>query len=250
MVVTIEEVILRLLLAILIGGMIGYEREFKNMAAGFRTHILVCIGATLVSLVQLKMAEQALSIINANPDLAEVIKVDFARLGAQVITGVGFLGAGTIIHSKGSIKGLTTAASLWVVACIGLGIGMGYYEVVICGAIAIFITLVVLKKFQYKFISKVRKKSIRVNCLMDRGALEFIENTFQQNGLSVDRIQFLHENENENTKELSVLYTLNIPKFIHMDTILSKLSVHDGVLAVSEQSGNKTKNSIYKINAI
>ncbi|MGL5151640.1 MAG: MgtC/SapB family protein [Clostridium sp.] len=252
MVVTVEEVILRLLLAILIGGMIGYEREFKNRAAGFRTHILVCIGATVISLIQLKMAEQSLNLITNNPELAEVLKVDFARLGAQVITGVGFLGAGTIIHTKGSIRGLTTAASLWVVACLGLGIGMGYYEVVIVGGIGIFITLVALKKFQSKFIARVRKKVIRVNCSMDKGALQFIEDTFHQNGLVVEKIEFLHEEDREthNPRELAVLYTLNVPKFIHMETILSRLSVHDGVLAVSEQSGNKTKKSIYKIHAI
>lgn len=249
MTVTIEHIIIRLVLAVVIGGLIGYEREFKNRAAGFRTHILVCIGATLVSLVQLKMAEQSLNIITINPDLAEVIKVDFARLGAQVITGVGFLGAGTIIHTKGSIKGLTTAASLWVVACLGLGIGMGYYALVSVGAVAIFITLVILKKFQSKFIAKVRNKTIEVHYLKDRGALEFIENSFQQYGLVVHHIDFLKENENENNDVLSVVYKINIPKFIEMDVILSRLSVHDGVIAVLEQSGSKTKSSIYKVSA-
>ncbi len=80
------------------------------------------------------------------------IKVDIGRLGAQVITGVGFLGAGTIIHDKGSIKGLTTAASIWTVACIGLAVGLGYYTLTILSTICVFIVLVFLKTFEESFL--------------------------------------------------------------------------------------------------
>lgn len=150
----IRDIVIRLFLAVLIGGAIGYEREFKNRPAGFRTHILVCVGATVVSLIQSHMAETAMNNIILHPELSNVIKVDYARLGAQVITGVGFLGAGTILHDKGSIKGLTTAASIWVVACVGLAIGMGYYSIGILSGICIVLVLGVLKKFQNKFITQ------------------------------------------------------------------------------------------------
>ena len=151
---TIKEIIVRLLLALIIGGIIGYERELQNRAAGFRTHILVCLGATIVSLLQIEIGNRAIEMIKLNASLAEVIKVDYGRLGAQVITGVGFLGAGTIIHNKGNIKGLTTAATLWVVACLGLAIGMGGYYISIFSTIIIFITLVFLKRIEGKLISK------------------------------------------------------------------------------------------------
>lgn len=151
---TIKEIIIRLLLALIIGGVIGYERELQNRAAGFRTHILVCLGATIISLLQIEIGNQAIEMIKVNESLAEVIKVDYGRLGAQVITGVGFIGAGTIIHNKGNIKGLTTAATLWIVACLGLAIGMGGYYISIFSTIIIFITLVFLKRIEGDFLSK------------------------------------------------------------------------------------------------
>ena len=87
---TIKDIIIRILMALIIGGLIGYERELKNRAAGFRTHILVCLGATIVSLLQIEIGNQAIAIIASNEKLYEVIKVDYGRLGAQVITGVGY----------------------------------------------------------------------------------------------------------------------------------------------------------------
>lgn len=130
----IGEITLRLLGATILGGLIGIERESVRRAAGFRTHILVCIGATLVMLISVFIFESYRHYTNLDP----------ARLGAQVISGIGFLGAGTIIKDGGSIKGLTTAASLWAVACIGLALGVGFYW----GAfIATAIVLLSLKVF-------------------------------------------------------------------------------------------------------
>lgn len=151
---TIKEIIVRLILALIIGGLIGYEREMKNRAAGFRTHILVCLGATVVSLIQIDIGNKVIEMIKINETLSEVIKIDYGRLGAQVITGVGFIGAGTIIHTKRNIRGLTTAATLWIVACLGLSIGMGEYFISIFATIIIFITLVFLKRIEDKFIAK------------------------------------------------------------------------------------------------
>ena len=125
---SIIEIIIRLLLAVLIGGLVGYEREYKNKTAGFRTHILVCVGATVTSMIQMISIQDSIRLVQENPILKDILGTDIGRLGAQVITGVGFLGAGAIIRDKGAIKGLTTAASLWVVACIGLAVGLGYYS--------------------------------------------------------------------------------------------------------------------------
>lgn len=227
MVLTLEELTIRLFLAIVAGGLIGFEREYKNIPAGFRTHILVCIGATIISLTQVKMGEQSLQIIFSNTDLAEVIKVDFARLGAQVITGVGFLGAGSIIHTKGSAKGLTTAASLWLVACLGLSIGMGYYEVSIVGTIAIYITLVILKKFQSRFISKLKKREMKVILQRDINFLEFIDEYLLKYGITIVDIKFEKENEID-----IVTYTLNVPRFANLDIIVNKLKFHQSSIDI------------------
>lgn len=137
------DVALRFLCAMLVGLVIGTEREYTNRPAGMRTHILVALGACSVMIVgQLIFAH--FSLFGATPDPA--------RLSAQVITGVGFLGAGTIMREGTSVKGLTTAASLWAVACLGIAAGAGYYYVALVGMVLIFITLTLLEVVQNKLI--------------------------------------------------------------------------------------------------
>jgi putative Mg2+ transporter-C (MgtC) family protein len=109
------EILLRMVLAAALGGFIGYEREHLNRPAGFRTHILVCVGAALVM-----MTSQYLAYRYPGDT------IDLSRLGAQVISGIGFLGAGTIIRDGFNVRGLTTAASLWAVSCVGIAVGSGY----------------------------------------------------------------------------------------------------------------------------
>ncbi|MEW8993697.1 MgtC/SapB family protein [Clostridium sp.] len=135
----------RLIVSVIVGGLVGYEREFKNSPAGFRTHILVCLGATIISLIT-EYDIQKMMIIAQNPAYSGFIKVDIARLGAQVISGVGFLGAGTILRDKGSVRGLTTAATLWTVACLGLAVGRGLFALSLTGAFIVFIILSLFKK--------------------------------------------------------------------------------------------------------
>jgi len=131
------ELLIRLTLACLLGGLIGIERERLGHPAGFRTHILVCIGSTLVMLCNIFIYEQYKTYANIDP----------ARMGAQVISGIGFLGAGTILKEGVTVKGLTTAASLWSVACIGLAVGLGFYTGSIFATILVLITLVVFSRF-------------------------------------------------------------------------------------------------------
>jgi len=148
----------RLIVGVIVGGLVGYEREFKNSPAGFRTHMLVCLGATIISLIA-EYDIQKIMIIAQNPMYAEVLKVDTSRLGAQVISGVGFLGAGTILRDKGSVRGLTTAATLWTVACLGLAVGRGLYALSLTSALIIFIILSLFKKAD-KVIQKDTKWKI------------------------------------------------------------------------------------------
>ncbi len=137
------EIVKRLLCAMLIGGIIGVEREYAHRPAGMRTDMMVCVGACAVMITSQQIFAQY-NVYGATPDPA--------RLGAQVISGVGFLGAGTILHEGLSVRGLTTAASLWVVACLGLAAGGGYYVVALTGAVCIFLTLTVFKRLQEKLL--------------------------------------------------------------------------------------------------
>jgi len=134
---------LRLLCAMLIGLVIGTEREYTKRPVGMRTHILVALGACSVMITGELLFRQY-SALGATPDPA--------RLSAQVITGVGFLGAGTIMREGSNVKGLTTAASLWAVACLGIAAGAGYYAVALLGMVFIFVTLTIFEVLQNKLV--------------------------------------------------------------------------------------------------
>lgn len=134
---------LRLGCAMLVGIVIGLEREYTHRPAGLRTHILVALGACVVSILG-EMLFIHYSALGATPDPA--------RLSAQVITGVGFLGAGTIMKEGVSVKGLTTAASVWAVACLGIAAGFGYYALAITGMLFTFVTLTIFEALQRRFV--------------------------------------------------------------------------------------------------
>jgi len=126
---TLLSIVLRISVAILFSGIIGLERGLKNRAAGFRTYMLVCLGSCIIMMTN--------QFIYQSTGTGDPV-----RMGAQVVSGIGFLGAGTIIVTKrNQIKGLTTAAGLWASACIGLATGIGFYEVAVVGAIAIYLSL-------------------------------------------------------------------------------------------------------------
>ena len=134
---TNTQIIIRLLTGAILGGLVGFERERHNRRiAGFRTHIVVCVGSTLIMLTSLYVFE----IYSAHT------AIDPARIAAGVITGIGFLGAGTIIRSKASITGLTTAASIWTVSGIGLAVGCGFYFAGWVATIIVLAALYLLRK--------------------------------------------------------------------------------------------------------
>lgn len=195
-------IILRIFLSTIIGGIIGYERGSNNQAAGFRTHILVCLGATLISLIQEQLKINLLNYAIENPLSSQVLKTDLGRLGAQVISGIGFLGAGTILREEKTIAGLTTAASVWVTGCIGLGIGWGFYRLTIITGIVVLIVLITLKKIEVIY------KTIIITYTEDNNIEDDIKNTFDF---------FLHHNikvkkfkKGKNSKK--IIYTLILPK--------------------------------------
>lgn len=137
-------VIFRLVLAAVLSGLIGFEREFHGRAAGFRTHILLCIGSTLVMLTSIHIFDIYISRVPVDP----------ARIAAGVVTGIGFLGAGAIMRSRSSVRGLTTAASLWVVAGIGLAVGSGLYFASVFTTALTIIALMLFGRIEHSMIRK------------------------------------------------------------------------------------------------
>lgn len=137
------ELILKLILAVALGGLVGIEREASQKPAGFRTNILVCLGSTVL----MSLAVGLFQIGQAAPDT-------LVRMAAGVVTGIGFLGAGTIIHARGMVIGLTTASTLWVVAGLGLVIGAGYYVPALILTAVIMATLVAFRKIEEVYLRK------------------------------------------------------------------------------------------------
>lgn len=137
------EIILKLLLAVALGGLVGLERESSQKPAGFRTNILICVGATMMMILSGLILQGKEGSAN-----------DFTRIAAGVITGIGFIGAGTIIQARGIVVGLTTAATLWAMAGLGLVIGAGYYWVAIIFTAIIILTLVIFRQLEEQYLKK------------------------------------------------------------------------------------------------
>lgn len=224
---TTVQVFIRLLLATLISGMIGSDREYKNRPAGMKTHILVCLGACVIAMIQQQIAFENIEFARQNLHLATTIRTDPARLIAQVVSGIGFLGAGTIIVTRRKIMGLTTAASLWATAGIGLAIGMGYYEIAVVSSIFVILVLVFLKKIIH--INTLKKVEIKYKHKLE--TKEFIQNYFDKKNIKVRDVNFTLS-QNENDKIYTNVYRIEIPKGMKYSDIVEDISLNKNITTI------------------
>lgn len=203
---------LRLCMAALLGGVVGIERENKKRAAGLRTHVLVSVGSALVMVTSEYIFDIYRGVTNLDP----------ARLGAQVISGIGFLGAGTIIKQGVSVKGLTTAASLWAVACIGLAAGIGFYEAAVLAAAVVYLTLVLLRKLE-RVLMDNPSNSIELCVKIENkpGQLGEMASSIGKAGVNITNVEFVDEEEHE----LTVRFTLRVPKGQSKEEVLPRLKL-------------------------
>lgn len=182
--ITLVSVTLRILAALLLGGFMGIERGMKNRSAGLRTHMLVCLGACMVMLTN----QYATQLYGSG---------DPVRMGAQVVSGIGFLGAGTIVVTRrNQIRGLTTAAGLWAAACMGLVVGIGFYELAAVGGIAIFLVLSILHKIDNYMRKSVRVVEIYAELGKDTSLGKFMRFT-RENGITATNLQIEHDDVSE-----------------------------------------------------
>ncbi|TGD22580.1 MgtC/SapB family protein [Companilactobacillus suantsaicola] len=214
-------------MATVFSGIIGLDRAYKHRPAGLRTHILVCLGACIIALIQKNLSYNALTIAQTYPQYKGIIRVDEARLIAQVVSGIGFLGAGTIIVENHSIRGLTTAASLWVVACIGIAIGMGNYIIAVSGFLVVFSVVAFLKKIIR--ISPVRK--IKIEYKEKLATKEFIDDYFRENQISVEDVKFRATKLN-NRNIYTNVYSIDFGKNVNYVDIVENLSMNDNIVKV------------------
>ncbi len=184
----------KLFVAAILGGIIGWERERRGRPAGLRTHLLVCIGVTLMMLVSEHIFLKYQGYKNDS-----ILRIDPARIAAQVVTGIGFLGAGTIMRSRASIRGLTTAASLWVVAGIGLAVGSGFILPAIFTT-AIAIAILILNALVEKKLKRNKYRTIKMLITGQEHFLDDITQVLEKNSVKLQNYKFkknIHKNEIE-----------------------------------------------------
>lgn len=228
---TVEVVSLRLLLAVVFGGIVGYTREKDNKPAGFRTHILVCFGAAVISMVQDQLRLNILELASMNLKLSGVIKTDLGRLGSQVVSGIGFLGAGSIMKEKGeTVGGMTTAAGIWATGCAGLGIGWGFYNLAIPAIVFMLVIIVIFKKFEPKIVKKTKLLKFEVKFLEDKNYAKGLLATYEVFNQKLIKITQIDKNQAENT----VIFTVNMDEKIDISDVIVSLSAIKAVEVVKE----------------
>ena len=205
---TIAAVLMRIGVAVVIGAVIGIDREIKNRPAGMRTHVLVCVGAALVSLIESQTVADVVALGNAS-------------------TGVGFLGGGTIFMSDRKISGLTTAASLWCTACIGLAVGSGYILMAVAAGV---IVLVILRLMQ-RIVHVNTLKRLEVQFIHRTQTLAFLNEYFMNLGVKILDVDFHAESRPEGNLYTN-LYTLSMPAKTSYVDVIGTLSAHPKIRTV------------------
>lgn len=218
---TLLSVILRMLCAMFCGGIIGIEREYKRRPAGFRTHILICMGAAMTTLTSQYLY------------LCMGYYTDMARLGAQVVAGIGFIGAGTIIVTKQQrVKGLTTAAGLWVAAIVGLTLGAGFFEGGIFVTFLVLATEALLVKLEYRLLNNTRERIYYIE-YSDKECLETILGLFKEKNIQVLNLEITRAEESED-HNASAIFCARMKKDGETKNIESLLNLVQGLLLVEE----------------
>lgn len=211
-------IVIRLLAATFCGGLLGIERERKRRPAGFRTYILVCIGSTLVIMTNLYIY-----------DLYQT--GDPTRMAAQVVSGVGFLGVGTIIvTTRNRVRGLTTAAGLWASACMGIAIGAGFYLGAVVGCVIIFFVMTVLHGLDERFLSTAKRISLYIEFSGSDDLSAFMHYLKEREIRTVD-LEFA---KNDSQKSVAILLNLRLKKRVLHENLLTELGTFPGVVLIEE----------------
>lgn len=206
--------IIRLITALAIGAAIGLEREFQGKPAGIRTNMLMCIGSCLIMIISLEVARTAGRV------------ADPGRIAAQVVTGVGFLGAGAIIRSRFHVSGLTTAATIWVLSALGLAIGAGYILLAVAGAVCITFTLTLIKYVE-KAIVRIRASHVlQLTLEPRRGIIGSIIEEFSNLDIASEALDVKRSGK---TWTATFEYTTHLGKHVRLVEALSKLEGVEGI---------------------
>ncbi|MNO37475.1 putative Mg(2+) transport ATPase [compost metagenome] len=223
--ITYWDITIRILMALLLGGVIGLEREINNHAAGFRTHILVCVGSATMMLLSI----YGFGDFSSEPN----VRVDPARLAAQVITGIGFLGAGAIIRTGSYVSGLTTAASIWVVAGIGLCVGAGFYFGAVLVTFLVLVSLFVFQKWEKYMLRKYRRHEMNIQMYDRQGILGQIVEELGEQDIQIFELMVQSHNKLEGQFEtIIVRLSVKLPRGNKIVNAINKIYNYDDVLSI------------------
>jgi putative Mg2+ transporter-C (MgtC) family protein len=216
------EALLRLVLAAVLGGAVGIERELREREAGLRTHMMVSLGAALFTLTS---AYGFTDFVAANGNL---YRIDPTRIAAQIVSGIGFLGAGAIIRQGLAVRGLTTAATLWVVAAIGLASGAGYYAAAVMTTVVVVAALWPLRILAYRMVSRVRPEQERLLVALPAGSSpgELVSGVESAGG----RIESLQINQEGDRRYVEL--DVELPRTADRAKLVSSIAELEGVLEV------------------
>lgn len=226
---TEAHMLLRLLLSAILGGCVGIERGKGDRPAGLRTHVLVCVGSTLFMLVSIFGFGDTVPVHTVQDDMGA--RRDSARIAAQVVSGIGFLGAGTIIHEGLSIKGLTTAATMWMVSAIGLAVGAGMYVVSIGSTVLTLIVLTIFRNWE-KFMGLRGKTSNRfmvVRVKNRQAIVSDIMNYLTLNGVKLKSLNV--KTDDKNATLLLEMFVKYNPEVDNME-VISGLHSIEGFMSI------------------
>ena len=218
--ITLISICVRLFLCVLCGGLIGLEREFKRRPAGFRTHILVCLGAAMTTLT----GEYLL--------LYMQYETDIGRLGAQVVAGIGFLGAGTIITRRERVSGLTTAAGLWTAAIVGLAIGAGFYEGAVLTTVLVEVAELLFSKLEYHMLETIPDITLYVE-YRDKTSLDNLLAFLKEHGVTLNDLQITRASSSENHNACAIV-SIRLKRRSNAYELLQELRKTEGILLADE----------------
>lgn len=227
-----ESMMLRIVLAMLMGGIIGLDREMKRRPAGFRTYLLVAMGASMTMILS-----QYLNLMLSGPwfdplnDFGD--HTDQVRLGAQVINGIGFIGAGTILVTpRNEVKGLTTASGLWASACMGLAIGAGFYECMVIGFLLILTSMKLLPFIENAVMARAKNMNIYIE--MDSiENLGDVVNHMKAEGFKLYDVE-ISKDQYGNSAKVNGMFYVCMPERRQHTEVLAKLSTLDGIIVIEE----------------
>lgn len=216
---SIPVIIVRLLYGSILGGIVGFERERRNHSAGFRTHILICLGATMLMLLSLYIPQQFGSPVH-----------DPGRIAAQVVSGIGFLGAGAIVRLGMDVRGLTSAASIWVIAGLGLLCGAGMYLTALISVAIMLFVLEVLDRASRALFPKGEHRLLVVSGERLQDRLPELQNLAAQLGIQVRGISLDYESKKEGTR---VAMEITVPPSLAPDLLINRVTALGRIKKVS-----------------